>query len=108
MLLQRDTFLNAYEVLSPSLLPSKMKETQFQAPNRIIWTRNKAFKSGMAPDPTYLQCKEPENNGTPLICLCKLFLQHMGARHACSHHSPLSPQRQILSIHNSHALLEIV
>jgi hypothetical protein len=47
---QRDTFINAYKVLQLSLLPSKSKETVFQILNRTIWTQNKAFKSGRAPD----------------------------------------------------------
>jgi hypothetical protein len=52
MLPRRDTFLNAYKILSMSLLPSKTKETTFQVLNRTIWTQNKAFKSGMAAEAT--------------------------------------------------------
>jgi hypothetical protein len=57
---RRDTFLNAFKVLSLSLLPSKTKETTFQVLNRTVWTQNKAFKSGMAADATCLQCDETE------------------------------------------------
>jgi hypothetical protein len=60
MLPRRDTFLNAYKVLSMSLLPSKTKETTFQILNRTVWTQNKAFKSGMAAEPTCLRCEEVE------------------------------------------------
>jgi hypothetical protein len=57
---RRDTFLNAYKVLSLSLLPSKTKETTFQVLNRTIWTQNKASKSGMAAEATYFRCDETE------------------------------------------------
>jgi hypothetical protein len=57
---RRDTFLNAYEVLSLSLLPSKTKETTFQVLNRTVWTQNKAFKSGTAADATCFRCDETE------------------------------------------------
>jgi hypothetical protein len=60
MLPRRDTFLNAYKVLSMPLLPSKTKETTFQILNRTIWTQNKAFKSGMVAEPTCLRCEEVE------------------------------------------------
>jgi hypothetical protein len=60
MLPRRDTFLNAYKVLSMPLLPSKTKETTFQILNRTIWTHNKAFKSGMATEPTCFRCEEVE------------------------------------------------
>ncbi len=60
MLPRRDTFLNAYKVLSMSLLPSKTKETTFQILNRTIWTQNKAFKSGMATEATCFRCEEVE------------------------------------------------
>jgi hypothetical protein len=60
MLPRRDTFLNAYKVLSLSLLPSKTKETTFQILNRTIWTQNKAFKSGMATEATCFRCEEVE------------------------------------------------
>jgi hypothetical protein len=53
---KRDTFLNAYKVLSFS----PTKETTFQTLNRTIWAPNKAFTSGMAPDPMCLQCEESE------------------------------------------------
>jgi hypothetical protein len=53
-------FLNAYKVLYMSLLPSKTKETVFQIPNRTIWTQNKAYKSGLAPDARCLRCEETE------------------------------------------------
>jgi hypothetical protein len=49
---RKGTFLNAYKVLSLSMLPSKMKETTFWVLNRTIWIRNKAFKSGLTPYPT--------------------------------------------------------
>ncbi len=57
---QRVTFLNAYKVLHMPLLPSKTKETVFQILNRTIWTQNKAFKSGQAPDALCYRCEEVE------------------------------------------------
>jgi hypothetical protein len=57
---RRDTFLNAYKVLSLSLLPSKTKETTFQVLNRTVWTQNKAFKTGMATEATCFRCDETE------------------------------------------------
>jgi hypothetical protein len=57
---RRDTFLNAYKVLSLSLLPSKTKETVFQVFNHNVWTQNKVFKSGMAADATCFRCDETE------------------------------------------------
>jgi hypothetical protein len=42
------------------LLPSKTKETTFQILNLTIWTQNKAFKSGMAAEPTCFRCEEVE------------------------------------------------
>ncbi len=45
LLPQRETFLNAYKVLSLGLLPSKTKETTFQALFSRIWMRNQDFKS---------------------------------------------------------------
>jgi hypothetical protein len=51
-------FSTPYKVISLAFLPSKTKETTFQTLNSTILTCNKAFKSGMAPDPT--SCKEPE------------------------------------------------
>jgi len=56
----RSTFLDAYKVLFLPLLPSKTKETVFQILNRTIWTQNKAFKSGMAPDACCYRCDEVE------------------------------------------------
>jgi hypothetical protein len=55
---QRITFLNAYKVLHMSLLPSKTKETVFQILNRTIWTQNKAFESGRAPDASATNVKK--------------------------------------------------
>jgi hypothetical protein len=57
---QRDTFLNAYKVLSLSMLPSKTRKTTFQVLNHTVWTQNKAFKSGMAADATCFRCEETE------------------------------------------------
>jgi hypothetical protein len=42
------------------LLPSKTKESIFQILNRTIWTHNKAFKSGRAPDALCYRCEEVE------------------------------------------------
>jgi hypothetical protein len=53
------------------MLPSKMKETTFQILNRTIWTRNKAFKSGLAHDPTCLRCKAPETTLDHLLYNCE-------------------------------------
>jgi hypothetical protein len=45
-----------------------MKETTFQVLNRTIWTRNKAFKIGLTPDPTCLRCEAPETTEHIYIC----------------------------------------
>jgi hypothetical protein len=65
---QRTTFINAYKVLHMSLLPSKTKETVFQILNRTIWTQNKAFKSGQAPDALCYRCEETETMEHLLYC----------------------------------------
>jgi hypothetical protein len=57
---EKVTFLNVYKVLHMPLLPSKTKETVFQILNRTIWTQNKAFKSGRAPDALCYRCEEVE------------------------------------------------
>ncbi len=56
---QITTFFTAYKILTLPLLPSKTKETTFQMLNRMIWTANKANKSGKSLDPI-CHCKELE------------------------------------------------
>jgi hypothetical protein len=65
---QRTTFLNADKVLHMSLLPSKTKETVFRILNRTIWTQNKAFTSGRAPDTLCYRCDEIETMEHLLYC----------------------------------------
>ncbi len=65
---QNAMFINAYKVLHLSLLPSKTKETVFQILNRTIWTQNKAFKSGPAPDAFCYRCEEIETMEHLLYC----------------------------------------
>jgi hypothetical protein len=74
---QRITLLNAYKVLSMSLLPSKTKETVFQVLNRTIWTQNKAYKSGLAPDACCLRCEETETM-QHLLYSCENSLPRFG------------------------------
>jgi hypothetical protein len=69
---QKDTFLNAYKVLSLSLLPSKTKETTFQALSRTVWTQNKAFKSGIASD---VMKQKPWSTSSTVV---KITLQRSG------------------------------
>jgi hypothetical protein len=42
------------------MLPSKTKENTFHVLNRTIWTRNKALKLELSPDPTCLRCEALE------------------------------------------------
>jgi hypothetical protein len=51
-----------------SLLPSKTKETVFQILNRSIWTQNKSFKSGRAPDALCYRFEEIETMEHLLYC----------------------------------------
>ncbi len=89
---QRATFINAYKVLQLSLLPSKTKETVFQILNRTIWTQNKAFKSGRAPDARCYRCEEIETMEHLLYC-CEHYsakiwdLAGKSLTLALSHHS---------------------
>jgi hypothetical protein len=89
---QRTTNLNSYKVLYMSLLPSKTKETVFQILNRTIWTQNKAFKSGRAPDAICYRCDEIETMEHLLYC-CEHYsakiwdLAGKSLTLALSHHS---------------------
>ncbi len=49
-----------------------MKEIIFQVLNRTIWTRNKAFKSELTPDPTCLRCEAPETM-EHLLYICDYY-----------------------------------
>ncbi len=51
---------------------SNKKETTFQILNRTIWTQNKAFKSGLTPDPTCMRCNAPETM-EHLLYICKHY-----------------------------------
>jgi hypothetical protein len=89
---QRATFIDAYKVLQLPLLPSKTKETTFQIFNRTIWTQNKAFKSGRAPNARCYRCEEIETMEHLLYC-CEHYsakiwdLTGKSLTLALSHHS---------------------
>lgn len=46
-------FTDAYKLVSPQVLTSKMKEPTFQILHRTIWTNSKVFKSGKRLDPNF-------------------------------------------------------
>jgi hypothetical protein len=94
-----------------SLLPSKTKETVFQILNRTIWTQNKAFKSGQAPDALCYRCDEIETMEHLLYC-CEHYsakiwdLAGKSLTLALSHHSGeyipavfLTPWKSFLTNH---------
>jgi hypothetical protein len=54
-------FTDAYKLVSPQALTSKMKEPTFQILNRTIWTNSKAFKSGRRLEPNFDRCGNPES-----------------------------------------------
>jgi hypothetical protein len=66
---ERQTFKDAFGVLSLPFMSSKTKETAFQILNRTIWTNNKAFKSGMHTSPLCFPCDETETM-EHLLYLC--------------------------------------
>ncbi len=66
---ERQTFIDAFRVLSLTYLSSKTKETAFQILNRTIWTNNKSFKSGLCPSPQCYRCEEIETM-EHLLYLC--------------------------------------
>ena len=53
-------FKNAYLQLNNPLLSSKTKENSFNVLNRTLWSKKKAFLSGIAPDPDCPFCGQPE------------------------------------------------
>jgi hypothetical protein len=75
---ERQTFKDAYHVLSLPFLSSKTKETAFQILNRTIWTNNKAFKSGLCASPLCLRCDEIETM-EHLIYLCPNYAEQVWA-----------------------------
>jgi hypothetical protein len=71
---ERQTFLDAFRVLSLPYLSSKTKETAFQILNRTVWTNNKSFKSGLCPSPRCFRCEEIETM-EHLIYLCPNYAE---------------------------------
>ena len=53
-------FINSYNIIKNSLIPSKTKENAFQVLNRTLWTKNKAYKSGMSENPNCPFCEQTE------------------------------------------------
>ncbi len=88
----KDTFLNAYKILSLSILTLKTKETTFQILKRMTWTQNKVFKSGLSPDLTCLRCATVETM-EHLLYICENYaaktwaLSGRALTLALSHHS---------------------
>jgi hypothetical protein len=70
----RQTFKDAFRVLSLPFMSSKTRETAFQILNRTIWTNNKAFKSGMCTSPQCLRCDEIETM-EHLLYLCPNYAE---------------------------------
>ncbi len=48
---ERQTFIDSFRVLSLPYMSSKTKEVTFQILNRMVWTNNKSFKSGLSASP---------------------------------------------------------
>jgi hypothetical protein len=71
---EKQTFKDAFGVLSLPFMSSKTKETAFQILNRTIWTNNKAFKSGMHPSPLCFRCDEAETM-EHLLYLCPNYAE---------------------------------
>ena len=53
-------FINSYNIIKNPILPSKTKENVFQVLNRTLWTKNKAYKSGMSENPNCPFCEQTE------------------------------------------------
>ncbi len=75
---ERQTFKDAFGVLSLPFMSSKTKETAFQILNRTIWTNNKAFKSGMHTSPICFRCDEIETM-EHLLYLCPNYAEKVWA-----------------------------
>jgi hypothetical protein len=73
---ERQTFMDAFQVLNLPFLSPKTKETAFQILNRTIWTNNKAFKSGLADSPTSHQCDETETM-EHLVYSCPIYSERL-------------------------------
>jgi hypothetical protein len=73
---ERQTFIDAFRVLSLPYLSSKTKETTFQILNRTIWTNNKSFKSGLCPSPQCYRCEEIETM-EHLLYLCPNYAEKL-------------------------------
>jgi hypothetical protein len=71
---ERQTFKDAFGVLSLPFMSYKTKETAFQILNRTIWTNNKAFKSGMHTSPLCFRCDEIETM-EHLLYLCPNYAE---------------------------------
>jgi hypothetical protein len=71
---ERQTFKDAFGVLSLPFMSSKTKETAFQILNRTIWTNNKAFKSGMHTSRLCFRCDEIETM-EHLLYLCPNYAE---------------------------------
>ncbi len=71
---ERQTFVDAFRVLSLPYLSSKTKETAFQILNRTVWTNNKSFKSGLCPSPQCFRCEDIETM-EHLVYLCPNYAE---------------------------------
>ncbi len=98
----KDTFPSTYKILSLSILPSKIKETTFQILNRMTWTQNKAFKSGLAPEPICLRCGAVVTYGAPPLHMWKLCSQNLGSFRERPHISPIAPFRRLHPSDHAH------
>jgi hypothetical protein len=78
MSLKRQTFIDAFRVLSLPYMSSKTKEVAFQILNRTIWTNNKSFKSGLSTSPQCYRCEEVETM-EHLLYLCLNYAEKLWA-----------------------------
>jgi hypothetical protein len=75
---ERQTFVDAFRVLSLPYMSSKIKEVAFQILNRTIWTNNKSFKSGLSASPQCHRCEEVETM-EHLLYLCPNYAEKLWA-----------------------------
>jgi hypothetical protein len=75
---ERQTFVDAFKVLSLPYMSSKTKEFAFQILNRTIWNNNKSFRSGLGPSPQCYRCEEVETM-EHLLYLCPNYAEKLRA-----------------------------
>jgi hypothetical protein len=73
---ERQTFVDAFRVLSLPYMSSKTKEVVFQILNRTIWTNNKSFKSGLSASPQCHRCEDVETM-EHLLYLCANYAEKL-------------------------------